>query len=222
MVVGLVIASWSAPPALAQEQAATRSEALDARSAFAFWLGGESVPAGVDRTCWETGRSALGLVGASFIVPLGTIALEGRVGAHWRSESICAAIGPLIQSGIHTQQIPELPVGSFASLDIRARWTPFPNHPWYVAAGAGWAGSSKDVPYLSTSLGARSASRSPRFGTDLELALYRVPWTERTIDATDDGVTEIARREYKEWAPTVGIRFSIEIPLGYEPPRTDP
>ena len=218
-VVGLVSALCLSPPAVAQEQAAAPPRDLDQRTAFALWVGAESVPAGIDRVCWETGRRGLGLAGASLVVPLGAVALEGRFGGHWRSGSHCVTAGPPLLPGTHTEQIPRLPPGSFATLDLRVRWMPSTSRAWYVAAGAGWAASGKDVPYLSTSVGARSPTRAVHLGVDVELALYRVPWEERTIQVADDGATETSRREYTEWAPTLSIRFSIEIPAVNEPPR---
>lgn len=198
-----------------QAQPGERSIDDAGRPFFGLWLGGESVSSGVDHTCARvSGRSTMGLLGGFLVIPLGPIGIEGTVGRHARSDVICAEPGHLIQPGTQTSRSPLLPGGGFTSLDLRIRWTPQHDATWFFSAGAGWAGSVKDIPYFITSVGARSRTRSIFLGVNLDVALYHVPWTETTVQIAMDGTaTQLARRELKEWSPAVGVRFSIEIPV---------
>ena len=184
----------------------------DDGAAFGLWLGGELVPAGVEPACGSSGVQTMGMLGALIVVPVGPFALQGRMGGHGGSET-CVFGGPLLLGlGTHTFRVSEVSAGSFATLDLRVRWVPSDNLPWVVALGAGWAASSKDIPYLSTSVGLRGA-QAISVGVDLELSVYRVPWTERTWEVTDSSTVVTSRRAFEEWSPAVGIRFTLEMPV---------
>jgi hypothetical protein len=195
-------------------QTTSDSGGSDDRPEFGFWFGVESVPAGVDRNCWEsTGRRGMTLLGASIVFPVGPIGVESRVGRHWSSTgTICDVDGPLLQLGTHRERTPQLPAGSFTALDVRLRWTPLDSRSWFVSAGGGWAASPKRVPYLSASLGTQGAAGTLRVGAELAMTAYRVPWTHRVLQVTEGAVVEVSRRLLDEWAPTVGVRFSVGVP----------
>ena len=105
------------------------------------------------------------------------------------------------------------------ALDLRVARDVSSNGTWVASAGVGWAASSKDIPYLTASFGVRSPVRSARLGVDLEVSGYRVPWTERTVQVVLDSesgeatTTQLSERHFKDWATTVGLRLSLEMPV---------
>lgn len=216
-VVGLLLAAslQLAGPVQGQDPVTTKPS-------VALWLGGESVPTALDRTC-GSGGGGMAVFGGSLVVPVGSVALEGRMGGHWRPRLDCAVPSVERGPGIYTERQPAVPGGNFTSLDLRVRWIPVPAGPWTVTAGGGWAASSKDVPYLVTSVGVRSPVRSSHLGLELELAGYRVPWTAETTAVVSDPESgdlvsnPISRRSFKEWAFTVGVRLRLDIPFAGAP-----
>lgn len=205
---------WVVPVAGLDGQTPRVPAGAKARPLFGFLIGGESVPAGLDRTCGDpAGRRGLALLGAFLVVPVGPVGLQGRVNGHLGGTTICAIVDDApARTGTFIEHVPALPEGGFTTIDLSLRWPPGDGL-WVLAAGGGWAGSSKDVPYVTASVGLRSATRPIRFGADLEVSTHRVPWTERTLQYSDGSVTEQSSRRYEAWAPTVGLRITVEIPI---------
>jgi hypothetical protein len=211
--LALVAVCHVTAPGLQAQSASTPS--------FGFWVGAAYAPAGLDPGCsWRHQGGALTNFGAFIVVPTGPMALEGRLGGHLSSGSnLCITAGPLPQLqpvGTRTERISALAPGNFAAVDLRIRWMPTSDDALLLAAGGGWAGASKDIPYVNASVGARMPGEGTRVGVDLEVTAYRVPWIERTIETTEEAQTETIRRRFDEWAPAVGIRVSIEIPTRSE------
>jgi hypothetical protein len=182
-----------------------------------FWMGAEYVPGGLDPVCahWDDARG-MPNVGAFVAVPTGPVVVEGRVGGYFRGASPICDLElhyPLVP-GTRTERTSLLPTGNFAAVDLRIRWLPTFSRAVHVAVGGGWAGAAKDVPYLDASLGARWPAGGMHVGVDVELRAYRLPWLERTVEMSEDFVeTEILRRRFEEWAPAMGVRFWLEIPM---------
>jgi hypothetical protein len=176
------------------------------------WFGGEAIPQALDPGCGNTSGTEGGWTfGAHISVPIGPLLLEGRVSRHSGADYLCP--GVLVdRTGVHTIRTPDLPFGDFTKTDARLR---LDLGPWFVVGlGAGWAWS-KDVPYLTSSVGAR-AGDSVRFGADLELTSYRIAWRGRTSEFDEGGeeVRVLARDFYHDWGGAFSLRFVLEVPVG--------
>lgn len=214
MIVWTVVGLLTCASAL-HAQVAEPDARPDRSPMFGVVLGAESVPPGMDPTCEGSGgRRPLGVVGAFLAVPVGPLELQGHMSGHLRPSPHCVRLPLPIRGGTVIEQVPDVPAGGFAAFDVRVRWVPGDRGRWVVSGGGGWAGSGKSVPYLTTSVGVRGPGESARWGVDLELTSYRVPWTERTREfSLDSSVATTSLRRYEEWAPTVGVRFVLEVPV---------
>jgi hypothetical protein len=175
-------------------------------------------PNGLQTGCYSRSlRGAMTNLGAFVSIPAGRLAIEGRAGGHFTEGSpVCATALMLPEVGTHTERVSSLSSGSFSAVDLRVRWRPARTDALDLAMGGGWAGSMKDVPYLTAGVGGRVPAGQGRLGIDLELTAYRVPWIERTIEVTDDATTETVLGRFTEWAPSLGVRLSAEIPMRWE------
>jgi hypothetical protein len=197
-------------------QASSQDERVAYRPRFGAVFGAESVPMGLDRTCADpTGRRAFLVVGGFLEFPIGPLALQGRVAGHHTGTPLCGIAGPT-SPGVVTEQVPEVPPGSFTTLEVRLRWAAPTGGPLVASVGGGWAASSKDLPFVTTSLGLRSRVASARLGVDLELGAYRAPWTERVTDYSAASPTILTARPYTAWATAFGVLFSLELPVRRE------
>jgi hypothetical protein len=170
------------------------------------------MPAGIDQPCSAVEPSDMAHAGWFLVLPAGPVSIEARAIRHWRdSPSACVLPAPLYELGTREERLPVLPSGGFGAIELRVRW--MPARAWVVAAGGGWAGGSKDIPYLSSSVGVRNPAGTPRLGVALDLTAYRVPWIERTVETTESEQIETSRRRFEEWALAIGIRLTIEMPM---------
>ena len=185
---------------------------------FGFWIGAAFVPAGLDSGCsYERRGKGMTNLGAFVVVPAGLVALEARAGGHLNGPGANCLVTPVYQLGTRSERIPALRSGGFAAVDLRLRWLPTRDGAWRMTAGGGWAGASKDIPYLTAGVGIRQPAVAPHVGLDLEFTAYRVPWIERTVEASQGTEVETSQRRLQEWAPAIGVRLSIEIPVHHEP-----
>jgi hypothetical protein len=214
----LLLAALATGPAASYAQ----STAFEAPAAsFGMALAVESLPGGLNPTCGSIDAGGAGTALSAFLaLPLWqSISIEGRLNGHlsFNDDCILAAI-LLDRDGLFTDVGSQLQSGSFAAIDARLRIAT-PRH-WLIATlGAGWAGASKDIPYLVGSIGMRHGAEA-RFTAEIELRSYRVPWTAFTAEF-EDGliVREIARQHYETWEPSISVRFGFEVPVSGRSPN---
>lgn len=213
LIVGMLACIWLV------SSSGLEAQSYRADPLFGVWFGGELVPDALDRTC-ASGDGGAVVFGGSFAVPVGLVGIVARVSSHWRPRTNCGLAMPSEpEPGIYESRRSDLPGGNFTSLDLRVAREVASDGTWVASAGVGWAASSKDVPYLTASFGVRSRVRTSRLGVDLEVSGYRVPWTERTVEVTVDSASgetttiQLSERHFKDWATTVGLRLTLEIPI---------
>ncbi len=205
-----LVAAFSLFPATAYAQANDSVAALSASFGLSFAV--ESISGAVSPSCGSGyGARPKGVVSAFLAIPIWRrIGVETRASGRGAGSSHCGyAFAPLQQlDGIVTDTDPELGSGGFAAIDTRLRV----DAPWrslVATAGAGWAGSLKDVPYLVGSVGTRG-----RFTAEIEVTSFHVPWTARTTEYQGfEVVREVALRRFKTWETSVAIRIGLQLPV---------
>jgi len=195
---------------------ASNSDASAQNSDVSLSLGasvaGGSIPNALNPTCGNSaGREGFKSVGWLLILSSGRAALEGRMARHWGREYLCSGIILIPDAGVHTMRSSRLPVGAFTTTDTRLRLT-FGSYT--VGLGGGWAWS-KDVPYVTSSVGVSGAYGPVRFGADFELTAFRIPWDSRTERYDEDGfvVQVLSERSYFGWETAPSLLFVFEVPL---------
>ena len=185
---------------------------------FGIWLARESLPGAVDPVCGEAvDRRRRSVFGGFVVVPVGRLGLEGRASRHSGGpDFVCS--GPIAdRNGTFTDHSVDVAAGDFMTIDLRLRLAGGSHSWWVLALGAGWAASSKRLPYLTSSVGVRvGAGAGVRGGVDLEMNSYRVPWTALTAEYEGGSIVTVTNdRPYKEWATSFGLRFTLEVPVNH-------
>ena len=216
LIVGLSAGLLSAPLTGAFSQSGEPDTGAASGHYFGVGYASESLPNAVDPICGRAaGRRGGSVLGAFLFVPIfAAVSVEGRVSYHARpGEMGCMGSERLNRDETLTLSSVDVGAGDFPTMDLRLRLAAGPRSWWVAAVGAGWAGSTKDLPYVVSSAGLRGGSRV-RWGIDLELASYRVPWTEETaVYQVGQPVNVIATRSHNAWESSFGGRFVLEIPV---------
>lgn len=212
-IAALSMALLLAPFATAGAQLPDTEAAPPSLESFGFWFAGESLPHALDPVCGDaSGRGGSAVLGGFLVIPVGPIGLEARASRHLRQRLGCA-LALVERNGTFTDRSADVGTGDFTTLDLRLRLAVGQRSQWVLGLGGGWAASQKDVPYLTSSVGLRRGT-TVLLGVDLELNSYRVPWTARTAEY-DLGriVNVVSDQPFDEWATSLGLRFTIEIPV---------
>ena len=174
------------------------------------WYAGESIPQSLNPVCDDTvGREAGSKLGGSVTAAMGNVAIEVSVGHHWTADAFCSG-GRVDRDGVVTNRLPEPRAGDFTKTALRLRVAA--NEWLAVAIGAGCAWS-KDIPYVTSSLGFRRGG-SVRYGVEVEAAAYRIPWQIRTSTYEDGAEVQLhAIERYRAWDTGLSLRFVLEVPM---------
>lgn len=177
-----------------------------------MWFGPESLPSAMDPSCGRSEGTTDGLLaGASVLVPVGPLALEGSVARYFGRKLACPG-GLLERNGVHTSHDSQLRVGDFTTTEATLRLSLDRGARLVVGAGAGWAWS-KDVPYATWSVGFRGG-HALQAGVDVAMRLYRIPWKLHTGEyAFGEEVRVIADESYHDWMRAIVVRLGVAYPL---------
>jgi hypothetical protein len=214
IVIAMSAAMLPAPGSTASAQSGDPDVRAFPGHYFGFGIAQESLPNAVDPICGRpTGRRGGSVLGAFLIMPMSnTVGIEGRVNYHARPELGCSGIEPY-RDGTLTLRSTDVEAGDFPTMDLRLRVAGGRRSWWAAGVGAGWAASAKDVPYVVGNVGVRGGSRV-RWGLDLELASYRVPWMAQTVKYQAGQLISVTSTElYKGWETSFGGRFMLAIPV---------
>ena len=181
--------------------------------AVGAFYAGESIPQPMNSRCGHTaGREAGDNLGIVVSGRVGRFSIEGRVGNHYTTDYVCPGSLRDVADGVHTFRVPDMSAGDFGTTDLRLR-IGLGRGGWLdLAAGGGWIWS-KEVAYVTSSVGLRHGA-SLRYGVDLEVTTYRLPWLSRTATYLGGSMIEILNeRPYREWATGLGLRLVLEVPI---------
>jgi len=187
------------------------AESGPAASFFGLSWAGESRPGAIDPRCGDSSDRTEGVTAGGFVVlPARTVSVEARFAHHWSPEGPCAIVE---ENETRSDTTSAVGRGGFATLDLRLRWPMRSDGPWVLSAGAGWAASEKDVPYITGSVGVRGGS-GVRWGADLEARSYRVPWTAETGEFVSGELVQVVSADsYTAWATSFALRLVVEVPI---------
>lgn len=152
-------------------------------------------------------------------LPIGPVALESRTTARGEppltGRTDCFSLEPSHESGIHTDGYRVDP-GAFSATDLRLVYELPLRVRVTASAGAGWVWA-RDVPFLTGSLGIRTAGRT-RWGGDIVWDRYRMPFGTITREWERYRVVrELSRDAEHVWQDAWSVRLGAEWQLPRRP-----